>query len=105
MTRWDASKPPTPYNLVLMMQNEADKLAERGASAFPPELVEKINKRLAWAEKACEDSWGNSSMGANVYKTRSFPACPQNTTNLTTSISFGLLGFGIGGLVFQHLNK
>eukprot|EP01034_Spumella_vulgaris_P037752 gene37752-46582_t len=49
LTRWDATKPPTPDNLVMLMQKEADKLHTQGQSAFSPELVQKITARLAWA--------------------------------------------------------
>ena len=57
LTRWDASLPPSPSNLVLMMQNEAQKLHEIGRSAFPDDVVARISERLAWAKRVCEDSW------------------------------------------------
>eukprot|EP00598_Pedospumella_elongata_P014016 CAMPEP_0185013890 /NCGR_PEP_ID=MMETSP1098-20130426/99036_1 /TAXON_ID=89044 /ORGANISM="Spumella elongata, Strain CCAP 955/1" /LENGTH=503 /DNA_ID=CAMNT_0027542963 /DNA_START=406 /DNA_END=1917 /DNA_ORIENTATION=- len=57
LTRWDASQPPTPYNLVLLMQNEAQKLHDQGKSAFSAEVVERIEERLRWAKKTCEESW------------------------------------------------
>ena len=58
LTRWDASLPPTPYNLALLMQNEAQKLHDQGAqAAFSPEVVARVNERLRWAKKVCEDSW------------------------------------------------
>jgi hypothetical protein len=57
LTRWDPTLPPVPYNLVLLMQNEAQKLYEQGHAAFAPEVVRAITERLAWAKKVCEDSW------------------------------------------------
>jgi hypothetical protein len=57
LTRWDPALPPVPYNLVLLMQNEAQKLHEKGHAAFAPEVVSAITERLAWAKKVCEDSW------------------------------------------------
>lgn len=108
LTRWDASKPPTPYNLVLMMQNEADKLSEKGWDAFPPELVAKINRRLEWAEKACDDSWDPKTPAAGeiTYKTRSLPTHPQNVVGLAlNNLSYALLGLGLGGLLFQRLQR
>lgn len=57
LTRWDPILPPTPYNLVLMMQNEAQKLHEKGKEAFPAETVARIDERLRWAKKVCDESW------------------------------------------------
>lgn len=51
LTRWHAHLPPTRDNLVLIMQDEAAKLAEQGSSAFPVETVERIESRLAWARE------------------------------------------------------
>lgn len=91
------------------MQNEADKLAERGHSAFPPELVEKINRRLAWAKAACDDSWEDvkaSASNAVSYKSRSFPTPPRDhMADLLNNVSYVLLGLGLGGLVFQRLQR
>lgn len=50
LTRWNEDQPPTPDNLVLIMQNEAKILAEQGRSAFPVEVVQRIVERLAWAK-------------------------------------------------------
>lgn len=57
LTRWDASLPPVPYNLVLMMQNEAQKLCDKGHEAFPVEVRRRVEERLAWAKEACANSW------------------------------------------------
>jgi len=57
LTRWDPALPPVPYNLVLLMQNEAQKLHDHGKSAFSAEVVQRIEERLRWAKKACEESW------------------------------------------------
>ena len=57
LTRWDAALPPRPYNLVLMMQNEAQKLCDKGHEAFPVEVRQRIEERLAWAKEACANSW------------------------------------------------
>lgn len=59
LTRWDPNLPPVPYNLVLLMQNEAEKLAEQGKESFPPEIVAKIESRLEWAKRVCDDSWSS----------------------------------------------
>lgn len=73
LTRWDPNQPPTPYNLVLMMQNEAATLAEKGPSAFTEEIQKKIMGRLAYAKTICEDSWDtldgiDQTRQATVYK-------------------------------------
>jgi len=39
------------------MQNEAQKLHDQGKSAFSTEVVERIEERLRWAKKTCEESW------------------------------------------------
>lgn len=57
LTRWDASLPPRPDNLVLMMQNEAQKLCDNGHAAFSEEVQQRIEERLRWARVACENSW------------------------------------------------
>ncbi len=51
LTRWDPSQPPSPYNCVLMMQQEAKHLLEQGPSFFPEETQLKIAKRLEWAKR------------------------------------------------------
>lgn len=58
-TRWNPDIPPTPYNLVLLMIPEAVKLEEKGHDAFPPEIVEKIERRLHWAKQVTEGCWTN----------------------------------------------
>ena len=51
LTRWRSDKPPTAGNLVLIMQDQAEKLASLGSGkAFSPEVVKKIEQRLLWAE-------------------------------------------------------
>ena len=109
LTRWDATKPPTPDNLVLMMQNEADKLATKGKEAFPEDKVQKITARLAWAKQVCEDSWEGvnpkGSSEAVQYKHRSYPSCVPTTCLISTivsNVSYVLLGIGVGGIVFQR---
>jgi hypothetical protein len=57
LTRWDASQPPVPSNLVLLMQNEAQKLATQGQGAFSEEVQQKIGARLQWARGVCANSW------------------------------------------------
>jgi hypothetical protein len=51
LTRWDILQPPTPYNLVLMMQDEAIKFANNGKSIFDETISTKIEERLAWAKR------------------------------------------------------
>ena len=80
LTRWDAIQPPTPYNLVLLMPHEAEKLAgitgvESGVvmgdaagggtgdgkvvvgykESLPVDVIERIEARLRWAKKVYED--------------------------------------------------
>lgn len=51
LTRWDSSQPPSVYNLVLMMQRDAQRMAELGKEqAFSKEVIEKIDDRLRWAK-------------------------------------------------------
>ena len=61
LTRWFPEKPPTPYNLVLMMQTEADKLNQHGHAAFSKEVQNRIADRLLWAEAVCQGSWEDRS--------------------------------------------
>jgi hypothetical protein len=53
LTRWDGAQPCSPHNLVLMLQSEAEKLAEKGHEAFSAQTREFIEKRLAWAKQVC----------------------------------------------------
>ena len=39
------------------MQNEAQKLHDHGKGVFSAEVVQRIEERLRWAKKACEESW------------------------------------------------
>jgi hypothetical protein len=57
LSRWHADQPPTPYNLVLLMQDAANQLMEKGHSAFPMEIQKKISERLEWAKDICKDSY------------------------------------------------
>jgi hypothetical protein len=69
LTRWDAQRPPALDNLVLMMQNEATKLAEQGTSAFAPEIVQRVEKRLAWAREVLRlDEGGDDNDGIDALK-------------------------------------
>ena len=61
LTRWDAGKAPTPHNLVLMQRTLAQQLEEGGQGSFAPEVVENINRRLAWAERVCVGAWAPPS--------------------------------------------
>jgi hypothetical protein len=62
LTRWRADHLPTPDNLVLMMQNEAELLAKHGHSAFSPEVVARIESRLRWAQEVCRDSYSDEAL-------------------------------------------
>ena len=66
LTRWDAAKAPTPYNLVLMQRTLAQQLEEGGQGSFAPEVVETINRRLAWAERVCAGAWTPQSQLQSV---------------------------------------
>ena len=83
LTRWDANQPPTPYNLVLLMPHEAEKLAgiaggESGdgkivivgyKESLPVEVIERIEARLRWAKKVYEDvylSYDTSTGGKSI---------------------------------------
>lgn len=63
LTRWDPVLPPVPYNLVLMMQSDAEKLRTQGKSVFPVEIIEKVEERLKWAKNICENSWERVDYG------------------------------------------
>ncbi len=67
LTRWDPTLPPTPYNLVLLMQNEALRLAELGPQAFPAETISKISCRLQWARRVCDQSWDTLDHTGEIY--------------------------------------
>ena len=58
LTRWDPALPPTPYNIVLMLEPRALKMEEEGVhAAFTGEVIDKINARLQWAKGQCEGFW------------------------------------------------
>jgi hypothetical protein len=120
LTRWDASQPPTPHNLVLLMQNEAQKLHEHGKEAFPKEVVARIEERLAWAKKVCEDSWEtldhtggpqqcpvrvvpNRRSGANLGNAVSMVAC--GGTPLVTGVCVATLAFMLGYGASRYVNR
>jgi len=52
LTRWDPAHPPTADNLVLMMQEHAEKLMNSSCrELFSEAVVEKIEARLRWARQ------------------------------------------------------
>lgn len=71
LTRWDATRPPTVDNLVLMMQNEAVRLADLGdpTAVFPAEVVQRVESRLAWAREVVRlDSGGDRQEGIGALR-------------------------------------
>jgi hypothetical protein len=57
LTRWDAEQPPCASNLVLMLQEQAVRLAALGHAAFDADTQAKISQRLCWARTVCDESW------------------------------------------------
>jgi hypothetical protein len=99
LTRWHPDLPPTPYNLVLMMQSDADKLATLGKEqAFSQELIEKIEKRLEWAKSVyCSEDQFDEFIMKQISR-RHLPASQVNSTGISkmpSVISTNLL-LGLG---------
>lgn len=109
LTRWNPDLPPEPYNLVLMMQNEAQKLAEQGQSAFPPEIVNRINKRLAWAKEICDDCYNMNQLVPVVSKNRKVSYSDNDELKKSQpipwveNISYLLVGLGLGSILSERL--
>ncbi len=86
------------------MQSEAQKFAEQGFSAFPQDVVDKINLRLAWAKEICEDSWDNpNQLVPVVSKNENPPQVMYYDWQYCNSISFLLMGFGLGSILTEKL--
>jgi hypothetical protein len=112
LTRWDPTQPPTPYNLVLIMQDDALRLATHGKSVFPPEVVNRIEARLAWAKEVFVETENNPY---DFVPTRSAPrqlpllenlvtaSTPPTFESVVANVSYLLLGIGIGGLLSKQL--
>merc|ERR1712046_435787 len=47
LTRWDATKPASPQNLILCTLDEANQLFSGGAAVFGEQIENAVNKRLA----------------------------------------------------------
>lgn len=62
LTRWRPDLPPTASNLVLMMQDQAEKLVSQGKhAAFSSEVVRKIEQRLLWAASVMSEEEGRAT--------------------------------------------
>jgi hypothetical protein len=95
------------------MQNEAQKLHEQGKGAFPEEAVARIEERLAWAKKVCEDSWEtlDHTGGPQQCPVRVVPngtvvstvACGGSP--LVTGVCVATLAFMLGYGASRYLNK
>lgn len=66
LTRWDPTLPPTPYNIVLMLEPHALKMEEKGMEAFTIENINKINDRLKWAKRQCEGYWHSETNNDDI---------------------------------------
>jgi hypothetical protein len=89
LTRWHADEPASAYNLVLIMQNEAAKLAENHGNpdgVFPPEVIAKINKRLQWAKRVyCEEIMPLDFGPVELYLQRNQPSSPASAASAAAS--------------------
>lgn len=98
LTRWRADEAPTPYNLVLMMQDKAKIFAEEGKGAFPIEIVQRIEKRLEWAKKVCDSSWDSANREDHHIASsvnRYFP----EFANFYAQVAVLAIGFSMGYLL------
>lgn len=91
LTRWHADEPASAYNLVLIMQNEAAKLAENHGNpdgVFPPEVIAKINKRLQWAKRVyCEEIMPLDFGPVELYLQRNQPSSPAAASAAASSLT------------------
>ncbi len=62
--RWNPDEPPTPYNIVLIMQHVAEKIEKNGLAnaGISSEIIDRVNARLAWAKELCKDDWEQSKL-------------------------------------------
>lgn len=97
LTRWDASRPPVSDNLVLLMHGEAQRLAEKGHSAFRPEVVQRITDRLAWASgvMATEEAAAAAEQSTAVSRVVGPACCPSPRTTVAVTGAFAA-GVGVG---------
>lgn len=95
LTRWDASRPPAPDNLVLLMHGEAQRLAEKGHSAFRPEVVQRITSRLAWASGVIAAEEATSAEQTTVV-TRVGPVCSSKSRTAIVVTGAFVAGASVG---------
>lgn len=93
LTRWHANEPASAYNLVLIMQNEAAKLAENNGNpdgVFPPDVIAKIEKRLQWAKRVyCEEIMPFDYGPIELYLQRNQPSLPASSAAASNATAHG----------------
>lgn len=74
--RWNPDEPPTPYNIVLLMQNVAEKIEKNGLenAGISPEVIDRVNARLAWAKELCKDDWEQSKLTEPIVSSTKKPS-------------------------------
>lgn len=90
LTRWDANAPCSPYNLILLLQGDAQKLMDHGHAAFPDELVQKINERLAWAKRVCQEDAPPPTMTVVKKPSLSQTALLSQLLSVAGGVCFGI---------------
>lgn len=113
LARWHVERPPTPDNIVLILQKELDKIEKEGISRYPVEVLNRVEKRLEWAkavtdqEMACslahpltqeEQCWFDQWTGQTVDRS-------ANYWSLWTVSCVGIVSFGLGFAVARALRK
>jgi hypothetical protein len=91
-----------------MMQNEAQKLADHGFSAFSQEVVDKINLRLAWAKEICDDYDNPNRLfpierkNGNHHQMESTVSTSSSAWNaILENISIFMIGLGLGSTMMR----
>ena len=118
MSRWDPSRPPVAFNLVLLAHTENQKMNSSvdGRDDIPVEIRAKITARLKWAEEFINDGLiGDNSiegvyLSLDGYKKNkkspsgSFAAMPFGAITAvgTTCLAIGIL---VGTFLSRFTNK
>ena len=57
LIRWDETSPPAPYNLVLLLLAEANRIEREGAECLSEAMRISISQRLQWARETYASCW------------------------------------------------
>lgn len=86
LTRWYPDQLPSPHNLVLLLPDQALKLAEKGKAHIPASVVQSIDNRLQWAKMVYAEDF-TYAKGAYKLRVKTEPCLTHDSQGAVTGAS------------------